>query len=85
MITVVDGKLTKIYQSPRLSKKYIASFIVVAEWAAKYPELARHYTNQPGGTVGRTFDVFEGWGCRLLEHYPGQQGIHVGRYLGEDV
>ena len=70
MITIEqDWKIARVYTGPRLSRKYVGSLIFEL---ISYP------------MVYRTYDVFEGWGCRILEHYPGQQGVHVGRYLGED-
>ena len=85
MTHIIQGVISQIYQSPRLSRKYVGSFVVTKEWATNYPELVRQWRAALGehGPV-RVYDVFEGWGCPILEHYPGMQGVHVGRFLEKE-
>jgi hypothetical protein len=68
IIIVQDYEVVSVSRRPRLTTKYVGTMFV------------RH-TKWP---VTHAYEVFEGWGCRVLEHYPGQQGVHVGRYLGEE-
>jgi hypothetical protein len=84
MITVINGEITKVYKRQRLSKRYVGTFLVLSDWVMGYPDLVNYYSTRIQTEVGQTFDVFEGWGCRVLEHYPGQPGVHIGRYLGEE-
>ena len=58
-----------------------------------YRDLERRHPNYVGTIVSsglygdhrQEHTVWDGQGCRLLAHYPGQPGIHIGVFVADDA
>ena len=61
----------------------IVTFITAITHAdSRHPKyVGSLHTTDAWGYRTATYKVFEGMGCRLLAHFPGQGGIHTGTFV----